>query len=275
MGGDDDSHIHGDRALTADALDFALFQHAQQFGLHGERHVADFIEKDGAVLGLLELAEMAAGRAGERSFFVSEQFGFNQLRRNRGTVQRDERTAGSRTALMQSARDQFLSGAGFTENADARFARRHALYLRHDAAHGLALPDDLMFAEAARQVAILTLEAAELECVFHGKQKFFGRDWLFQEVEGTEASRPHSHFNVCLARHHDDWSRHALRFEFFEKRQAVFAGHHNVGEYQVERLRLGQVQSLICVVADGGFMPFQTKCSRQRSQGVGLVVDDQ
>ena len=72
MGGDDDAHIHGDGALAADALHLAFFQHAQQLGLHGERHVPDFVEKDGAVLGLLELAEMAAGGAGERSFFVAE-----------------------------------------------------------------------------------------------------------------------------------------------------------------------------------------------------------
>ncbi len=68
---------------------------------------------------------------------------------------------------------------------------------------------------------------------------------------------------------------HALRLEFFEKRQAVFAGHHDVGEYQVEGLRFGQLQSLVCVVADGGFMTLQTKRPRQRGQRVGLVIYDQ
>ena len=64
MSGDDHPHIHGNRAVAADALDFTLLKHAQQFRLHGERHVADLIEKDGAVLRLLELAEMP--RAGAR-----------------------------------------------------------------------------------------------------------------------------------------------------------------------------------------------------------------
>src|SRR5208282_1159651 len=162
MRGDDDPHIHGDGALAADALDFTFFEHTQQLGLHGERHVADFVEENSPVLGLFEFAEMAAGGAGERSFFVAEQFGFNQLRRNRRAVQRDERSAGPRTALMQRARHQFFSRAGLAENADAGFAGSYAFYLRHHAAHGLAFPNDLVFAEAALQVAILALEAAEL-----------------------------------------------------------------------------------------------------------------
>ena len=72
----------------------------------------------------------------------------------------------------------------------------------------------------------------------------------------------HGHLDVGLARHHDDWSRHTLRLEFFEKREAVFAGHDHVGEYQVERLRFGQFQSLVGVVADDGFVAFQAKGSR-------------
>ena len=243
--------------------------------MHGERHVADFVEKDGAALGLLKPADMAAGGAGERSFFVAEQFGFDQLRRNRGAVQRDEGSAGPRTALMQRARHQFFSRAGLAENADASFAGGHALYLRHHAAHGLAFPDDLVSAEAARQVTILALQAAEFQCVLHGEQQFFGGDRFLQEVERTEARGTHGHLDVRLARHHDDRSRHALRFEFFEQRQAIFAGHDHVGEYQVEGLRFGQFQGLVGVVADGGFMPFQTKCPRQRSQRVGLVIYDQ
>ena len=73
VGGDDDAHVHGDGAVSADAFDLALFQHAQQLGLHGERHVADLIEEQRAVVGLLELAQVTGRRAGERSLFVAEQ----------------------------------------------------------------------------------------------------------------------------------------------------------------------------------------------------------
>ena len=35
IGRGDDAHIHLPRSCVADALDFLLLQHAQQFGLHG------------------------------------------------------------------------------------------------------------------------------------------------------------------------------------------------------------------------------------------------
>jgi hypothetical protein len=47
-------------------------QRAQQAGLRFERHVADFVEKQGAARGLLELADMA--RHGPvNAFLVAEQ----------------------------------------------------------------------------------------------------------------------------------------------------------------------------------------------------------
>ena len=68
----DHAHVHGNRLIAADALDFAFFQHAQKFRLHRERHVADFVEEKSAVMGLLEFSDVARGRAGERAFFVAE-----------------------------------------------------------------------------------------------------------------------------------------------------------------------------------------------------------
>ena len=44
----DDAHVHGDGLAAADALDLALLQHAQQLGLHGQRHVAHLVEEERA-----------------------------------------------------------------------------------------------------------------------------------------------------------------------------------------------------------------------------------
>ena len=69
----DHANVHRNGAIAADALHLALFQHAQQLRLHHQRHVADFVQKQRAVIGLLELADVARQRAGERSLFVAEQ----------------------------------------------------------------------------------------------------------------------------------------------------------------------------------------------------------
>ena len=67
MRGHDHAHIHRNGAVAAHALHLPLFQHAQQLGLHHQRHVADLIQKQRAVVGLLELADVPRGRAGERA----------------------------------------------------------------------------------------------------------------------------------------------------------------------------------------------------------------
>ena len=56
VGGGDDAHVERHRRAAAEALDFALLQHAQQLGLQRQRHLGDFVEQDRAALRLLELA---------------------------------------------------------------------------------------------------------------------------------------------------------------------------------------------------------------------------
>src|ERR1035441_2640529 len=77
-----------------------------------------FRSEQGAVAGLLELAEVAGSGAGEAAFFVAEQFAFDQLGGHGGAVQGDERAAFARAAFMQGARDQLLACAGFPQDAD-------------------------------------------------------------------------------------------------------------------------------------------------------------
>lgn len=51
----------------SDALIFAVFEHSQEFRLQLEWQFADLVEKQRAILGLFEIAGMAAACPGERS----------------------------------------------------------------------------------------------------------------------------------------------------------------------------------------------------------------
>ena len=53
-----DANVHRDRLIAADALDFAFFEHAQQFRLHVQRHVADLVEKNRSLIRLLKFADV-------------------------------------------------------------------------------------------------------------------------------------------------------------------------------------------------------------------------
>src|SRR5262249_4485073 len=65
MSGDDDAHIHDNCTIASNALDLTFFEHAQQFRLHSERHISDFVEKDRATMCLFELTEVPGGGPSE------------------------------------------------------------------------------------------------------------------------------------------------------------------------------------------------------------------
>ena len=81
VGRGDDADVDLDRPRRPEPLDLALLQDAQHLGLRLGAHVADFVEEDRAAVGLLELADLLLGRAGERPLLVAEQLRLDQLLR--------------------------------------------------------------------------------------------------------------------------------------------------------------------------------------------------
>ena len=88
-----------------------------------------------------EAAHALGDRTGESAALVTEQFAFEQTSRNRRAVELDESVrVASRTQIMHSARDQFLSGAGLPVNQDRGVGRCHDFDLLKDGAQHLAFP---------------------------------------------------------------------------------------------------------------------------------------
>ncbi len=73
-GGRQHTDVHLDRLAAADARDDAVFQHAQEFRLELERHLADFVEENRAALGMLEMSFAHLVGAGERTPLMTEEF---------------------------------------------------------------------------------------------------------------------------------------------------------------------------------------------------------
>ena len=78
----------------------AFLQYAQQLDLQGERHVADFVEKERAAVGRLEKADPAGASAGKGALGMAEEFGFEQLFGNGAAVDGDERPLGARAGAV-------------------------------------------------------------------------------------------------------------------------------------------------------------------------------
>ncbi len=82
----DDADIHRDRLVGADGDHHAVFEDAQQLGLHRQRHVADLVEKQRAFVGDFEQPLALGVGAGEGALDVSEQFAFEERLRQSGAV---------------------------------------------------------------------------------------------------------------------------------------------------------------------------------------------
>src|SRR5215469_12156676 len=70
VGRNDDAYIDTDRFFPSNPLNLFFLEHAQQLGLHLERHVSDLIEKDRSAFRLLELAYMAPSCPSERPLLM-------------------------------------------------------------------------------------------------------------------------------------------------------------------------------------------------------------
>ena len=98
-------------AIGADLLQLAGFEEPQQQTLHPQRHLADFVEEDGAAVGHLELALLVAIGAGEAALDVAEELRFEQRFGQAGAVDGDHRARGARAALMDGVRHELLADA--------------------------------------------------------------------------------------------------------------------------------------------------------------------
>ncbi|MNP38851.1 hypothetical protein D3C76_1323960 [compost metagenome] len=91
-----------------------IFQHAQQTGLQGQGHVADFIEEQRPAVGLLQLAAHALlACAGEAAAAVTEQLALDQAFGDGRTVEGDEGFFRALAGLVHGLGKGFLARTGF------------------------------------------------------------------------------------------------------------------------------------------------------------------
>lgn len=65
VGGGHDTDVDGDRLAASNPLEGLAFEDAEEFRLDLGAHLPDFVEEQGSVRRLFELARLLAGRTGE------------------------------------------------------------------------------------------------------------------------------------------------------------------------------------------------------------------
>ena len=136
LAGGDDADIQGDQLVAAEAFDYPLLQQAQQLDLYLQAHAFDFIEKQGAAVGKLELADAAFLRAGKGAGLVAEQLAFHHRLGQGAGIDGDEGAVAAAGVIVQGAGHHLFAGAGFAKDQHVGVDRRQGAELFAHALHG-------------------------------------------------------------------------------------------------------------------------------------------
>ena len=133
VGGGHQPHINAHLARAAQAHQRALLQRAQQLGLHGQRQLAHFVQKNGAAVRLLEPACTRLACTGERPALMTEEFRLEQRVGNGRAVHFDERPVAPPAGQVQRACKQLFARARFTQQQHRGLRCRYLFQLAQGA----------------------------------------------------------------------------------------------------------------------------------------------
>jgi putative methionine-R-sulfoxide reductase with GAF domain len=189
VGGANDANVDFDRVCVADALELALLEHAQQLHLHRRAHCAHFIEKQSALVRLLEPALTRADRARKRPTHMAEELGLEKRFGDRSAIERDETLRPARAVVMNRPRDHFLTSTGFAGHENGAAGRRHRFEQLKQLAHRRAAADEpfepIALLQLRPQVRIFCLQPALLERRAQGVQQLVELKRLGDEIGGA------------------------------------------------------------------------------------------
>src|SRR5882724_11972955 len=109
-----------DQLVGSETFELAELQNAQQFDLQCHGHGFDFIEEQRSTRCVLDFTDAESLRSSKGALLVAEKLALKHRFGNSAAIDRDERTAPQRRALVQSARDQLFARPGFSMNQNVR-----------------------------------------------------------------------------------------------------------------------------------------------------------
>src|SRR5258708_23997912 len=142
--GRDDANVHIRFFSTADGANFTFLKDAIELHLHGEAHVSDLVHEECATMGRLEEALAILIGARESSLHVTEKLGLQKGFRERTAVDGDKWSLRSPAVFMNSAGNEFPTGAALTCNKNAAGLRSDRLDHVENGAHLRTLADNIV-----------------------------------------------------------------------------------------------------------------------------------
>src|ERR1700745_93469 len=117
---------------AAQTLKLLLLQDPQQLRLQGKGNIAYFIQEQCPCVCHFETAHFLCESSGESSLLMSEEFAFQQVKRNGRAVQLYEWAPASWTDIVNRAGDQLLTRTTLSEYQHGGISGCHSFPLRED-----------------------------------------------------------------------------------------------------------------------------------------------
>ena len=229
VGGSYDSNIHLDDLAAPHTLEALLFQNSQDFRLGFQAHVANFVQKKGAMIGQIKASPPPLIGAGESTSLVPKELAFNKILRDCSAVDLDQRTRISGAEMMDGPRHQLFSGAVLTCYQHGGVSRSYAFDCFLKLTDSGSIPGD--FVRDSRLLAqndVVIAELAEIYGVLNGDQGSFQGKGLFDKIVSPELGSGYRCLNATVTRYHDNLEPRVERAHTLECLYAIDSWHPNV-----------------------------------------------
>ena len=247
-----------------------VLQHAQQFHLQPHRHVADFVQQQGAAVGGLEQAFLGARGAREGAAFVTEEFGLQQVLGHRAAIDGDERLVAARAGFVNGAGQQFLARAALAGQQHPRIGAGDHVGLRQLVFHQLIARDDV-----GAPILIDMREARHFERFLHVIEQVLLVHRLGEKAEGAALRRVHGIGNGAMRGENDDPQARPAALQLLEQADAVHLVHAQIRDHQVRPETHAGGQRGGGAFDRFDFVVLGAQADGQQAQQSGVIVDHQ
>ena len=264
-----ESDIGSDFLVGAHRSHALFLNGAQEFDLHGQGQVGDFVQKQGPALRGREQAQLVATRAGKTAFQVPEEFALDQLGGDRSAVDGDERARRAGSAAVDTARDDFLAAAGFPMDVHGGLTACELVDLRAQFAHRLRVADQ--FATAG-----IAWRRPQLQGGIDQIAQLFERHRLADKVEGARLEGANGAVHIAVGRNHGHRQPGMMPLYVLDQLDAAAIGQTHIGQTQAQGgLAIQHGAGFGHVRRGHGFQPHAPQGNFQQLANIGLVIDDQ
>jgi len=270
VGGGDDAYVDLACLQRADALDFLVLEGAEELGLCGGGHIADFVEEEGAFVGGFEEAWFIAVGAGEGATNVPEEFALKEGFNDGGAVE-DDVLALDFAAGVEGAGDEIFAGAGRSLDKGGAVVWCDAADAGEHFGHARAGADDAFeFGVGAQLLALTGVIDEAAEALAQDREA----DRFLEVVGGTVSDGQDSGFCGVVRGHEDDVGGGGDLHDAGEDVEAGHFGHDEIGKDEMGMMLLNEGERFAGArrgVDDDSFLG--ERCG-EKLETAGIVVED-